>query len=92
MDMRISGVYQAYSAQPARGAQQSSARPGRARMDSDRVSISSQAEDFQAARRAITQAPDTRQEEVLRIQNMLDAGVYRVSAQDVAARIFQGLA
>ena len=92
MDMRISGVYQAYSAQPARGTQLSSARPERTRRDSDRVSISPQAEDYQAARRAITQAPDLHQEEVVRVQNMLDAGVYRVSAQDVAASIFRGLA
>jgi len=92
MDMRISGVYQTYSAQPTRGTQLNATRPERARRDSDRVSISSQAEDYQAARRAITQTPDMRQEEVLRVQNMLDAGVYRVSAQDVAASIFRGIA
>ena len=91
MDIRISSVYQSYSAQPARGTQ-ASVRSERTRLESDRVSISSQAEDYQAARRAITLQPDIRQEEVLRIQNMLDAGVYRVSAQDVAASIFRGLA
>ena len=92
MDMRISGVYQAYSTQSSRGAQLNRGGSERSRMDSDRVSISSQAGDYQVARRALTQAPDIRQEEVLRVQNMLDAGVYRVSAQDVAASIFRELA
>jgi len=53
------------------------------------VSLSAQAGDYQAARNAIANTPDIRGDLVCRIQEMLDTGTYRVSAQDVAASIFK---
>ena len=92
MDVRVSSVYNAYSLQPARGTAQTSLRTGQARTDADKLSLSAQAEDYQTARRALAATPDVRMEAVTRIQEMLNAGTYRVSSQDVASSIFQGLA
>lgn len=86
MDMRISGAYNAYSVQPGRGTTQAT-RAERERVDTDRVSLSSQAGDYQTARKAVAAVPDIREPLVGRIQEMLDAGVYRVSAGEVAASI-----
>jgi len=90
MDLRISNVYQAYSANTIRNTQRQT-RPQSTRTEGDRLSISAQAEDLQNANRIVGQTPDVRQEYVVRIQNMLDQGIYRVSAQEVAASIFRGL-
>jgi negative regulator of flagellin synthesis FlgM len=88
MDMRISSVYNAYSVQPSRGtARASQAVNGRS--DTDRVSLSAQAGDYQTARNAIAAAPDVRDSLVGRIQEMLDAGTYRVTPQEVAASILR---
>ena len=89
MDMRVSGVYNTYSAQPTR--LQTSSRLGKGRNDTDKVSLSAQAGDYQTARNAIAQAPDIRENLVGRIQEMLDAGSYRVTAQEVAESIFREL-
>ncbi|MCL1884851.1 MAG: flagellar biosynthesis anti-sigma factor FlgM [Defluviitaleaceae bacterium] len=87
MDMRISSVYNAYSVQPNLGAAKTSRAEGE-RADTDRVSLSAQAGEYQIARNAVSNAPDIRESLVNRIQGMLDAGAYHVSAQDVAASIF----
>ena len=91
MDMRISSAYSAYSLQPTRNTT-NAPRTERARIDTDRVSISTQAEDYQAVRRAVANTPDVRDDLVSSIRQMLDAGTYNVSASDVASRIFQGIA
>ncbi|MCL2225814.1 MAG: flagellar biosynthesis anti-sigma factor FlgM [Defluviitaleaceae bacterium] len=90
MDMRISSVYNAYSVQSGRRTTQAT-RAEKRSDSSDAVSVSAQAGDYQTARRAATNAPDIRESVVNRIQEMLDAGTYRVSAQEVAASIFRGL-
>jgi len=86
MDMRITSVYNAYNIQPSRTNNAAKVEPGRAN-DADSVSLSAQAGEFQLARKAALGAPDIRESLVNRIQEMLDAGTYRVSAQDVAASI-----
>ncbi|MCL1843314.1 MAG: flagellar biosynthesis anti-sigma factor FlgM [Defluviitaleaceae bacterium] len=86
MDMRISSVYNAYSVLPSRGATPGDVRAER-RETADKVSISAQAGDYQAARNAVAALPDVRADIVGRIQEMLDAGTYHVPAQDVAASI-----
>jgi len=88
MDMRISGVMSAYSAQNARPTARTARTDSRV-TESDRVSLSAQAGEYQTARRAIADTPDIRESLVNRIQEMLDAGTYRVSAQDVAASILR---
>jgi negative regulator of flagellin synthesis FlgM len=90
MDIRISSVYNAYNVQSSRGATAAS-RTDRQRSFADEVSLSAQAGDYQIARNAVANAPDIRENLVNRIQEMLDTGTYRISAQDVAASIFNGL-
>lgn len=90
MDMRISNVYNAYSAQSGKGST-AATRVEKARAGADEVSLSAQAGDYQAARNAIASTPDIREDLVSRINEMLDAGTYNVSAQDVAASIFKGM-
>ena len=91
MDMRVSGVYSAYTLQQTRNAAQAS-RTERARTNQDRVSISAEAGGYQAALSAARNAPDVRTDLVNNIREMLDTGTYSVSANDVATSIFQGLA
>jgi flagellar biosynthesis anti-sigma factor FlgM len=87
MDMRISSVYNAYNAQPSRGTQQAAKVDSGRAIDADSVSLSAQAGEYQIARKAVQSAPDIRESLVNRIQEMLDAGTYHVSTQDVAASI-----
>ena len=89
MDMRITGVLNAYSVQKGRGTTQAT-RAEKERANTDKVSLSATAGDYQAARNAVANTPDIRESLVSRIQEMLDAGTYRVSPQDVAASIFRG--
>jgi len=89
MDMRISSVYNAYSVQSGRETAQT-AKAEKKRVNADEVSLSAQAGDYQTARNAVANAPDIRESVVSRIQEMLNNGTYRVSAQDVAASIFKG--
>ncbi|MCL2217904.1 MAG: flagellar biosynthesis anti-sigma factor FlgM [Defluviitaleaceae bacterium] len=91
MDLRVTGAYSAYALQPTRNTAPSP-RTERARADSDKVSISAHAGDYQAALTAARNTPDIRTDLVSNIRSMLDAGTYSVSASDVAARIFQELA
>jgi negative regulator of flagellin synthesis FlgM len=90
MDMRISSVISAYSAQPSRSANPAARTERRRATETDSVSLSAQAGEYQAARRAIASTPDIRESLVNRIQDMLNSGTYRVSAQDVAASILRG--
>ena len=88
MDMRITSVYNAYNAQPSRGTQHAAKLDAGRAIDADSVSLSTQAGEYQTARNAVQNAPDIRESLVNRIQEMLDAGTYHVSTQEVAASIF----
>jgi len=90
MDMRITSALNAYSVQPGRSATQVT-RAEKERADTDKVSLSSAAGDYTFARSAVAAAPDVRESVVTRIQEMLAAGTYRVSPQEVAASIFRGI-
>ena len=93
MDMRITNAYSTYAVQTARNnsTTQPSGRVAQTRSDSDSVSLSAQASDYQIARRAVANAPDVRADRVNQIRERLEAGTYNVSSYDVASRIFQGL-
>jgi len=86
MDMRISSVYNAYSVQSNR-ATTSATRAENSRSVADELSLSTHAEDYQSARNAVSATPDIRENVVGRIQEMVNAGTYNVSAQQVAAHI-----
>jgi len=91
--MRITNAYSTYAVQTARNSNttQPLGRVDRTRSDSDSVSLSAQASDYQIARRAVANAPDVRADRVNQIRERLEAGTYNVSSYDVASRIFQGL-
>jgi len=90
MDMRISSVYNAYTVQTGNAAAQVN-RTEKKRADIDKVSLSTEAGDYQTARNAVANTADIRESLVSRIQEMLEAGTYRVSAQDVAESIFRAV-
>ena len=89
MDMRIAGAYSAYSIYHQRNSGASTRVEQSARQDADSVSISTQAGDYQMARRAVDDTPDIRESLVNQIRDMIEAGTYQVPARDVAARILQ---
>ena len=91
MDMKITGAYNQYLAPPIKGQQYQANQVSASRARGDKVSLSSQAEDYKTAMRAMQITPDVRQELVSSLSEMITRGTYNISAQDVAARIFQGL-
>jgi len=91
MDVRLSNIYSTYGVQPARNNAVGAKRPEQTKGESDIVSISAQAEDYQTARRAVAAVPDIREDVVNHLRDMIEQGNYKVSAQDVAARIFRAI-
>ncbi|MCL1878891.1 MAG: flagellar biosynthesis anti-sigma factor FlgM [Defluviitaleaceae bacterium] len=89
MDMRISGVYNAYAVQPNRSVAKN-ANAEYDRENTDTVSLSAQAGEYQLARKAVADVPDIRENLVSHLRAMIASGAYNVSAHDVAARIFEG--
>ena len=91
MDMKITGAYNQYLTPPIKGHQHQANQASASRARGDKVSLSSQAEDYNTAMRAMQITPDVRQELVSSLRDMITNGTYNISAHDVAARIFQGL-
>ena len=90
MDMKIAGAYSQYIAPPVKS-HPHSVKVLPKSSAGDRVCLSSQAEDFGTAMRAIHLTPDIRRELVKSIRDMIQNGTYNISAHDVAARILHGL-
>ena len=91
MDMKITGAYSQYISPPVKGQQFQVSHVPHARAGSDKVSLSSQAEDYRTAIRAMQITPDIRHELVDNLRNMITNGTYNICPHDVAARIFHGL-
>ena len=91
MDIKITGAYSQYLAPPVKGQHHQASQVNATRPLSDKVSLSSQAEDYNTAMRAMQITPDLRQDLVNSLSEMISKGAYNISAQDVAAKIFQGL-
>ena len=91
MDMKITGAYSQYIAPPVKSQQYHASQVSPSRSGGDRVSLSSQAEDYKTAMRAMQVTPDMRHELVNSLRDMIASGTYNISAHDVAARIFHGL-
>lgn len=53
----------------------------------DKVELSRESREVQAANKAIAEAPDIRADVVERVKVQLDAGQYRVSGRDVAQKL-----
>ena len=90
MDIKITGAYNQYVVPPVKGLF-SASQVSPPKSGSDKVSLSSQAEDYKTAMRAVQITPDVRQELVNDLRDMIINGTYNISPHDVAARIFHGL-
>lgn len=54
---------------------------------SDKVEISTFGKEFQAAKAAVAQAPDVREDKIAEIKAMMSAGTYNISGMDFANKI-----
>ena len=91
MDMKITGAYNQYIAPPLKGQQFHANHVSPSRSSGDKISFSSQAEDYKTAMRAMQVTPDVRHDLVNNLRDMIVSGTYDISAHDVAAKIFHGL-
>ncbi len=73
------------SVQPAQKAAQPQKTTGQTPpVQGDRVQISDQAREMQAARQAVAQMPDVDEEKVARIKARIQSGTYKVDSHKVA--------
>ena len=91
MDIKITGAYNQYIAPPVKGQQFHTNHVSPLRSGGDKISLSSQAEDYKTAMRAMQITPDVRHDLVNSLRDMIANGNYNICAHDVAARIFHGL-
>ena len=91
MDLKITGAYNQYIAPPVKCQQFHANHVSPSKSACDKISLSSQAEDYKTAMRAMQKTPDVRHDLVNSLRDMIVNGTYNVSAHDVAARIFHGL-
>ena len=93
MDMRIANVYNSYSVTNIKNAPGSkkTGQSGKVGAGKDSFSMSTQAEDYQIARKALVALPDIRSDKVGSIITKINAGEYNVSSRDIAAKILKGL-
>ena len=93
MDMRVAGVnsaYGVYSTSKTANGKKADVNQ-KAEASKDLISLSESAEDYQSVRNALQNVPDFRADTVSRIKAQIDAGLYQVSASEVADRILKGL-
>jgi negative regulator of flagellin synthesis FlgM len=89
MDVRITGAYGVYKAQPVKKVTSATPLKGASKTGSiDSVSFSAVANELNVARKALREVPDIRDNIVAELREQLNAGTYNVSASDIAARIF----
>jgi negative regulator of flagellin synthesis FlgM len=89
LDMKISGVLNAYSVYSTTNQGQKKTDQAEKNEAKDSFSISEQAGEFQTLLRALTQLPDVREDRVAQISERISAGSYNISANDIAAKIFR---
>ena len=90
--MTINNVYEAYKTYNVNGAGRQRRAETAEKRSQDTFSLSVQAEDYQLARKAVSNLPDIRQEKVSSLQSQITNGSYTVSAAMVADRILQNSA
>lgn len=56
---------------------------------SDQLQISSAGKDIQAAKQAVTNSPDIREDLTASIKNQIDAGTYSVDSDSFADKLFE---
>ncbi len=85
---KILGIYKKQGIQPTR-AEKNHGTSGASGMD--RIELSTEAQDFQAALRALNKVPDLRESKVEGLKAKIASGEYNVNAEEVANRIIDGL-
>ena len=91
MEIKITGAYSQYTAPPAKAQQFHAIHVSPSRSGGDKISLSSQAEDYKTAMRAMQVTPDVRHDLVNYLRDKISNGSYNISGHDVASRIFHGL-
>ena len=93
MDLRVSNAYGAFSVYSVNNAHSASKveRTNKTGKSKDVFSLSTQAEDYQAVRKALANVPDVRTDRINQIKSRIDSGEYQVTAFDIASKILQGL-
>ena len=74
------------------GAASSAKKGGSTALYSDKLEISRTAKDYQTAKEAVSQTSDVREDKVAQIKAAMEAGTYRVSAQEVAGKMLENIA
>ena len=59
---------------------------------SDKLEISRTAKDYQTAKEAVSRTSEVREDKVAQIKAAMEAGTYRVSAQEVAGKMLENIA
>jgi len=90
MDMKISNLIRTHEIQRP-NAPAPSERMSRAEERTDMVTLSSQAKDFSAAKKALVNTPDIRADKVQSLKARIDSGTYNVTGMDVANKLFAQL-
>lgn len=85
---KILGIYKKQGIQPSRIEKSNGIKgtPG-----VDRIELSTEAQDFQVALKAMNRVPDIRKSKVEELKAKIDSGEYNVNAQEVANKIIDGL-
>ncbi len=86
-DTQIRGAIQAFVRQVDNRTRPPQAEAAPTRAETDRVSLSAEAEEMQAIQKAVLALPDIRPDKVEPIRAAIESGEYRVSADQVAAQI-----
>ena len=91
MDMKIAGANNVYGVYDAHNRQNVKKTGLSVKPDSgkDAFSLSAQAEDFQAVRKAFANIPDVRADKVVQMKKAFDTGVYAVISSDIADKILE---
>ena len=74
------------------GAASSAKKGGSTASYSDKLEISRTAKDYQTAKEAVSRTSEVREDKVAQIKAAMEAGTYRVSAQEVAGKMLENIA
>ena len=74
------------------GAAASAKKGGSTASYSDKLEISRTAKDHQTAKEAVSRTSEVREDKVAQIKAAMEAGTYRVSAQEVAGKMLENIA
>ena len=89
MDVKITNVYNAYNVYNNNiGSIKTDKTDKTAKKDS--ISISAQAEEYQAAHKALAKTPDIREEKTAALAAKVAANSYNIDADAIAARMLTG--